>query len=48
MSEFIDKLKELYEKKKDMKNPPKYLKTVKDILVMNNILDKPRDHQETS
>jgi len=48
MSEFVDKLKELYERKKDMENPPEYLGTVKDILETNNLLDKPRDHQETS
>jgi len=47
MSEFVDKLKELYERKKDMENPPEYLRTVKDILETNNLLDKPRD-QETS
>jgi len=48
MSEFVDTLKELYEEKKDMKNPPRYLETVKDILYTNNLLDKPKDHQETS
>jgi hypothetical protein len=48
MSEFVDKLKELYEEKKDMEKPPGYLKIVEDILDTNNLLDKPSDHQKTN
>lgn len=48
MSEFIDKLQELYEKKKDMETPPRYLKTVKEILDTNKSLDNPSELSRTN
>jgi len=32
MSKFIEDIKKLYEEKKDMKNPPNYIKTIKKLL----------------
>ena len=40
MSKFISELKKIYEEEKDLKNPPKYLKTIKKILEIDNRLNK--------
>lgn len=37
MSKCINDLKKLYEEKKKMKNPPSYLKTIKEILELEGI-----------
>ncbi len=40
MSKFVSELKKIYEEEKDLKNPPKYLKTIKEILEIDNRLNK--------
>lgn len=45
MSEFIDKLKEIYEDEKDLENPPSYLKTIKEILEIDTTLNKEKNTQ---
>ena len=37
MSKFIDDIKKLYNEKKDLDNPPKYLKTIKELLELEGI-----------
>lgn len=37
MSKFIDDIKKLYETKKGLSNPPKYLKTIKELLELEGI-----------
>jgi len=38
MSEFIEDIKKLYEEKKDIKNPPKYIRTIKELLELEGFL----------
>lgn len=37
MSKFIEDIKKLYEEKKNMETPPKYVKTIKEILELEEI-----------
>ena len=37
MSKFIEDIKELYGEKKDMKNPPKYIKIIKELLELEGV-----------
>ena len=37
MSKFIDDIKKLYEEKKNMKNPPSYINTIKELLELEGI-----------
>lgn len=48
MSEFIDKLKEIYENEKDLEKPPSYLKTIKEIIDIDSSLNKQKDTETTS
>jgi hypothetical protein len=48
MSEFIDKLKEIYEDEKDLENPPSYLKTIEEILEIDSSLNGQKDVQTTN
>lgn len=47
MSEFIDKLREIYENEKNLENPPSYLKTIKEILETENFLNEQKGIQRT-
>lgn len=38
MSNFIKDIKKLYEEKKDLKNPPNYIKTIKELLELEGVL----------
>lgn len=40
MSEFISKLKRIYEEEKDLPNPPSYLNDIKDILNIEQQLNE--------
>ncbi|WP_321421700.1 hypothetical protein [uncultured Methanobacterium sp.] len=40
MSEFISKLKRIYEEEKDLPNPPSYLNDIKEILNIEKLLNK--------
>lgn len=40
MSEFISKLKRIYEEEKDLPNPPSYLNDIKEILDIEKLLNK--------
>lgn len=40
MSEFIKDIKKLYEEKQKLKNPPKYLKTIKKLLELEKCENK--------
>lgn len=48
MSEFVDKLKEIYEDEKDLENPPSYLKTIEEILEIDGSLNGQKDVQTTN
>ncbi|WP_321421908.1 hypothetical protein [uncultured Methanobacterium sp.] len=43
MSKFISELKKIYEEEKDLKNPSKYLKTIKQILEIDARLNKDKN-----
>lgn len=43
MSEFIEKLKKIYEDDKDLENPPSYLKTIEEILEIDSSLNEQED-----
>lgn len=43
MSKFIDDIKKIYEKKKDLPNPPSYIKTIKELLELERVEN---DNQE--
>lgn len=43
MSKFISELKKIYEEEKDLKNPPNYLKTIKEILEIDARLNKDKN-----
>lgn len=38
MSKFIEDIKKLYEEKKDMDNPPDYIKIIKKLLELEGII----------
>jgi len=40
MSEFISKLKKIYEEEKDLPNPPSYINDIKDILNIEKLLNE--------
>ncbi len=42
MSEFIESIKLLYEEKKNLENPPKYVKILKELLELEGV--KLNDH----
>lgn len=48
MSEFIDKLKEIYEDEKNQEKPPSYLKTIEEILEIDRSLNEEQDSLATS
>lgn len=37
MSKFIENIIKLYEEKKDLKNPPTYIKTLKELLELEGV-----------
>lgn len=37
MSKFIEDIKKLYEEKKNLKHPPSYIKTIKELLDLEGI-----------
>lgn len=38
MSKFIEDIKKLYEEKKDSKKPPRYIKTIKQLLELEGFI----------
>jgi len=45
MTKFIENIKKLYEEKKDLKNPPNYIKTLKELLELEGVKIKENDHK---